>query len=564
MRYFLAIIFGFSLATAARADDTIRYTLSPEMSGDALTALDVSVAFTADDDGVTEFDLPDHWGGGKDLYKSLTDLHVDGATSVETTQPAIRLIHSAPHAALTVHYRVPATLKAGEEAPVDTDYRYPLIGPHRFYILGPTIFARPDGRDTSPVAFTWTGVPGWTFATDLEYLTDTATLEDITQSVLIGGTDVHIDHLTTPHTDLRIASAGTFDFPLADYDDKVVRTIAAEQAFWNDGQDHFLVTIGPVTREEGNIGVYGTGFGDAFAQITSPDIPEDMLAANIAHEYFHSWNIQKLGGMDGGGKEAGGYWFTEGFTDYYARKLALRAGVIDLKQFVDSWNKALNQQAQSPVRNAPNSRILTDFWNDPDVEKLAYNRGAMLAVYWNAAWRAKGVTVDRFMIALRDAVQAHPEMAMLPVSERVATVAKQLDVSVDGDIARYIVDGQDILLPEDAFGGCLRVVAESAPVFTLGYDRDATRAAGVITGVDPNGNAYKAGLRDGMVRLAVLSGDPGDSAIPVSFRVRAAGDTEQVITWLPQGTATYRRQRIVMPDPDADGLKACTAAVAAD
>jgi predicted metalloprotease with PDZ domain len=564
MRYWVVVALGLGLATAAHAADSIHYTLSPQIDGDALTALDVTMTFFADDDGETELDLPDHWGGGKDLYTRLTDVRIDGAAAVASPRPAVRIITSAPGAALTVLYRLPATLKAGEEAPVDTDYRYPVIGPQRFYVLGPTIFARLDGRDADKVAFTWTGAPGWTFASDLEYLPDTATPEDISQSVLIGGTDVHIDHVRTPHTDLRIATAGAFDFPLPDYDDKVVRTIAAEQAFWNDGQDHFLVTLAPVRREADNMGVHGSGFGDAFAQITSPDIPEDYLAANIAHEYFHSWNIQKLGGPDGGDREAEGYWFSEGFTDYYARKLALRAGVIDLKQFADSWNKALNEQALSPVRNAPNARITVDFWNDPDVEKLPYNRGAMLAAYWNAAWRTEGVTVDRFMIALRDAVQAHPDMARLPVSQRVATEAATLDVPVADDIAHYVVDGQDVILPQDTFGGCLKVITEQAPVFALGYDMDATRDAGAITGVDPNSNAYRAGLRDGMVRQAVLSGEMGDSSVPVSFRLRTADGTEQVITWLPQGTATYMRQRIIVPELDADALKACTAAVAAN
>ncbi len=558
----MAASLAVTTAYAAPPVTPIEYSLKPVFDGDALSALDVTITFKASSEGKTELDLPDHWGGGKKLYSYLSDVTVDGADSVTTPAPQTRIIISKPSARLTVHYQLKATLKAGEEAPIQTNMTYPLIGPSRFYILGPTIFASIDGREDSPVRFKWQDVKGWTFASDLEHLPQNATLEDIRQSVLFGGKDVHVTQIHTPHTDLRIASAGKFDFDQAGFDDRVTRVIAAEQAFWNDGQDHFLVTLAPVTRLFGAQSVRGTGLGDAFAMITTPDIPEEKLTTTLAHEYFHSWNIQKLGGPEVG--EASGYWFSEGFTDYYARKLALRAGIIDLKDFVGVWNEALNNNAISPAKTVPNSTIAADFWNNPDVSQRAYDRGATFAAYLNAKWRDKGVTIDQFMLALRDAVKAHPEMAKQPIMTRLQTVADNLGVPLADDLALYITKGEPLDLPEKAFGGCLRVVTEQAPSYERGYDAEKSADAGFFVGVDPESNAYKAGLRDGMKRLARLGGNPSDSSVPVSFRVRDPEGTERVITWLPQGKTSYSRQRLVIPEGlDTTALEACQSAVAA-
>ncbi|MGH1560899.1 hypothetical protein ACRAWD_30785 [Caulobacter segnis] len=41
-------------------------------------------------------------------------------------------------------------------------------------------------------------------------------------------------------------------------------------------------------------------------------------------------------------------WFVEGFTDFYARRLALRSGLHNKADFAAGWNQALLAYATSP------------------------------------------------------------------------------------------------------------------------------------------------------------------------------------------------------------------------
>ncbi len=67
-------------------------------------------------------------------------------------------------------------------------------------------------------------------------------------------------------------------------------------------------------------------------------------------------------------------------------------------------------------------------------------------------------------------------------------------------------------------------MSQQVPVLDFGYDAENTMASGVFAGVESDSNAYRAGLRDGMKRLAILGGDPGDSSVPFRFRVRDDAD----------------------------------------
>ncbi|MGL1562936.1 hypothetical protein ACSTHQ_00210, partial [Vibrio parahaemolyticus] len=79
---------------------------------------------------------------------------------------------------------------------------------------------------------------------------------------------------------------------------------------------------------------------------------------------FHTWNPWRLGRMAGAPAERADYWFSEGFTDFYARRLLLRSGVFSLEEFAADWNDALRAYANNPARLEPNRRVVERFWSD--------------------------------------------------------------------------------------------------------------------------------------------------------------------------------------------------------
>jgi predicted metalloprotease with PDZ domain len=565
MRYLATVLAGLLIAGAADAapDPTVHYRLRPILTDGRMTAVEFEMRFHATG-SQTEVDLPDNWARGKAYYTAFKDMEIIGATAVATPpdQPAHRLITATPGAEITVRYHVDANLKAGEEAPIATDMNYPLIGPNRFYILGESVWPTLAANDHPPAAFSADIPAGWAFASNLQDLASlSGTDADVVMSVMMGGTDVRIDTIQTPHTRLRIASAGRFNFTLADFSDRVQRLIATEQAFWGDGQPDFLVTLAPIAPEPGHMSNHGEGRSGGFAMITVPETPVETLSFSLAHEYFHSWNPGKLGGPDPD-PEATGYWFSEGFTDYYGRKLALKAGVVSLAQFVADWNMSLDRYAGSKHKLASNKDLSEHAWTDNEWQKAPYDRGAILAVHLNAEWRTRGVTLDRFMHTLRDKVVADPKLAALPFRQRMAAVAASLGVPADDALTRFIDHGEAISLPEDAFGGCLRVVTENVADFDFGFHTQTMGGTRQITGVTTDGPAYAAGLRNGMSFVGFSAKDGLDSTSPLSITVRDSQGQTRTITYLPQGKTRYDRQKIVLPAGlTAEQAQACTAAI---
>lgn len=542
---------GLSAEANAKSPDPsgVTYHLDTITQGDHLTAVRLRLRFRADKDGKATLRLPDRWGGGDHFYERLKDLDIKGAKTVTTPEPAVREIDAKPYALITLSYRLEANRTPGQEVPLDTNYTYPVIAPDWFYITGPGLFAVVEGRDPQAQHFSWSLPRGWTGATNLQYPTPPELNEAADQSVLLAGKDVHIAQLKVKSGDLHIAWRGHFDQFSSDVFNASVRDIInAEQSFWGEGQDHFLVTLAPSESAKGGRSIRGSGLGESFAMVATPETELGALKIILAHEYFHSWNPLRLGGFDPDEEEKSGYWFSEGFTDYYARKLAYEGGAVDAQQFMATWNDALQAYAASPYRTAPNSVIVEKFWSDPLVQKLPYQRGSMLAVLLDARWRAQGKSMDGFIHVLRDQARADtarkaPHVKLIDRLNRAATA-----YGVDfGDlIDRYMLKGEAMTLPEDAFGAKFRVVSEDVPVRTLGYDPDKSRAAGAFVAVDPEGPAYRAGIREGMKRLRVESRGVGDGHDVITAVVEGAEGKPQTITFTATGKDYIRTQKLIL------------------
>ena len=83
-----------------------------------------------------------------------------------------------------------------------------------------------------------------------------------------------------------------------------------------------------------------------------------------------------------------------------------------------------------------------------------------------------------------------------------------------------------------------------------------------VTGVDPNGSAYAAGLRDGMRLLRLDLGAHGDARVPLSYRVDDGGKMRE-ISYFPAGKRRASVQEFHLDGAlDGAGRKACAARLA--
>ncbi len=546
------------LATAAR-QVPVDYSLAPvaDVNGN-LTALSVTVRFRASASGVTPFELPNGYGGGSgEGWRSVRDLRIDGATSIDTPDPGHRSIHAEPGARLTAAYTI---VPVFDHDPLIDEVRLyrPIIRPTWFHVIGSAVFARPYSdvdETTTPARFDWTGPAGLAFASDLETIdgrghrgTRRGTLRDVRTSVVIGGHDLQIARAGA----VRFAALGGFAFHPQQAADLAERILSAERAFWGDPSAPFLVTMTSLVAPSAlSKTVQGTGRSAGFSTQVTPNATLDDLAVLFAHENFHTWNPGQLGGQ--GPQGSLGLWFSEGFTDFYARRLLLRSGVSSPQRFADQWNDMLVAYAASPARTTPNAQAAEQFWKDPLAQRLPYQRGAMLAAIWDARLRARSGGkrgLDDLMRAQRAAVARSPGV---PAYRLFPKVAASFGLDVSSDLARYLDEGQAIDLPADTFGRCVRLVSREQPVYDRGWDQAATSAAGgVISGLREDSPAWRAGVRNGMLVLTRSFEHPNDATADFMIRARSADGTEHDFRFKPEGKDRLTVQRMELTDTTGD------------
>lgn len=552
----VALLFG----AAPAPDRTVDYRLSPVIEQGAITALAVTIHLAADASGTTRLAWPDEWAGETRLGQWARDVAVVGTASVEQAPGGARIIHAAAGTPLTVTYRVASGFTADPD--VDTSRQpIPVVRPGWFYGVGESLFAVPGDDGTRPARFTWDGPAGngpaesgpaaIGFASDLQHDGGRTTLDGIVESVVVGGRDLHIATTGPAAAPVRVARLGTYAFDTAAFDALTLKVIDAERAFW--GERHpgpFLVTMAPVAARPGHISFSGTGRSDAFALWMDTAAPSDGLTWLLAHEYFHSWNARRLGEVAPAPNAPRSYWFSEGFTDFYARRLMLRDGLIAPAAFAAQWNEMLSRYAASRFRSVPNDAVAAKFWSDEQADAMQYQRGALLAALWNRRLADRGVAggLDAVLRAqtARWATLKHKPLA----TALFVDTARRFGLDVRADIAAYVTRGEPVLLPADSFGPCAHIVTESRPVFVRGWNADATsRAGNVVTGLDPGSPAYAAGLRDGMTIRERIAGKPDDARVDYVLRVRD-GATDRTIRFRPAGRDHVIVQELVL-DPAA-------------
>ncbi len=554
-RWLLALA-ALGLCAGFGAPARVDYVLTPLFENGALNAIEVDLTFRGGRGGETALELPSEWGGQRELWRGIQDLSViSGATMSDGADAWRRVLHHRGGAAIHLRYRVIQDRPGDPSAEQGNAYR-PVIRPSYFHLIGEAFLVQPGVDENSPTYVSIRGLPhGWSFASDLEH--PRLVLSQALQSVTVGG-DYRIVTTADPH--IRVALRGQWMFTDAEFAARVNAIITGERGFWRDRSTPHLVTVTQLAApNSGWLSLGGTGLGDAFALFATANVDLRQVTRTLAHEGLHTWIPNLVGGLPEQ-NEASDYWFSEGFTDFYTGRLLVREGLWTPADYAADFNEMLSAYAQSPVRAAPNARVVADFWSDGDVGRLPYQRGRILAAIWEARLRARGRSLDAVMATMRErARHGDPLRAAALFTE----VMNALGVDVRADIAAYIDGGAPLVLADDVFAPCGVLEAHTSPVFSRGFDIAATQAHNnVISGVDPALPAYAAGLRDGMVLVRRDHGAIGDSEREIAYIV-LDGQTQRTIAYMPRGHGDYTAQRLAIAEPLAgDELRRCLSVLA--
>ncbi|ENZ82383.1 MULTISPECIES: peptidase [Caulobacter] len=532
----LAITLGLATTAAARTAP-VTYTVSPRFDHGALVALRVRIDLIADASGRARLQLPDHWMGHDRLWRNFRDLTVDGFASIAEDGDSVRVLRATPGGRLTVRYDIPSAI---DHEPKDSDPdgspALPWVRPDWFYALTATALPRIEGHDDAPAQFRWSGWPKG-FPVDSSFAGQAKlTVGDMARGQLIGGRGLR----TTRAGPLRLVIHGRLDaVPDAVLAQELWTILRAERAFFGDDAGAPYMVAAATIASAGDQSFHGVGLNKAFSLTATPGMTLEDLRPYLAHEFFHEWNPSRLGAPL---LEPRRYWFSEGFTDFYMRRLLARERLITPSQFVALWNDMLRAYAASPARRMTGQEAGKAFWTDPMAEKLPYQRGALLAALWDERLRAKGASLDDVLRAQAKTAAARPDVS--PIDLFAEEMAKH-GVDVAPDIEAYAKRGEPIVLTPTAFAPCADVIEVTVPTFDLGFKPKAD-ASGVltVTQLRPDTPAARAGLRDGDVIARKRAGTNGDSTQPYELDVRSADGVTRAVSFLPQGAGQISFQKL--------------------
>jgi predicted metalloprotease with PDZ domain len=355
---------------------------------------------TAPADGATTFRIDDRWGGVEDAASLVLDPRFSGADGralpAEHANANEWLVRSKPGERVAATWRLaPNDYRANPDPHV---HYHPILDADLdgglYHAIGHLAFLVPkiDDETTRRIAVRWKGFAeaGWKVAsslgTDPRGFEGTATLEETLHAVYLAGPGLRVLTKDVRGKPVTVAIAGKdWTFTDAEFVEGVDSIVATERTFFADDDfPTYLVSLIPVGHPDPHSrSLGGTGLTRSFACFLQPDTKLGLSGGEafsvphlLAHEMFHHWN----GGITSMEEpEQLVYWFSEGFTEFFARRILHRAGIGGTDELARSLNSALKDYYLSPVRDEPGERIRQDFWKDRDVEKLPYLRGDLVA-----------------------------------------------------------------------------------------------------------------------------------------------------------------------------------------
>lgn len=530
--------------TGAAAPQLLDYSVEPILRG-TTRLFRVDLRWRAGAGSKTKLVLPGEWAGVS-FQKNIVNLTLlsPGATLMPGEVWRERVIDHRPRQFLHVRYEI---IQDPQGEPNDGERRAsyrPIVQSDYFAWIGYGAWAFPDHDTTRPVSIRlhWKKMPGsWTIANSFgagaRMQIVRASIDSLSQGIFVGG-DYRLRRLAVNGAPIFVALRGGFAFSDEEFLDLAERVFRAERDFWPDHEfPYFLIVGTPLKNTPGNQSLTGTGLTNAFALYFSENAPLDRFKHLLAHELFHTWNPPKLGGVKE--PEALLYWFSEGFTDYYTYLILLRAGLISRAEYLKEYNRVLAEYMLSPLREVDNERVRMDFFRDPTVEKLPYQRGLLLATRWNALILAKSQGRHSLDDVMRDMFRATraPTNKVIDADHIDGFVRSYAGEGVLDDVRRY-VDRGDVLpaaeLPPDV---CADLTSVERERWEPGFDLSAIFVEGEkrVRNVDPEGAAYRAGLRDGQ-RVAGYSVAYGDTERPIKL-VILEGDAEKAISYFARGAS---------------------------
>ncbi len=491
------LVLIISCAKEQRSD--ISYTISPIMR-DSVAKLQITMRFDADSSGVTKLHFNNEAWGESDLFQTIDTmalLNVEGQIEKNQDSGWILIKHPKNIELLKFEY----ILKQDFESDISTEKVYrPIINESYFHVFSHNLFMLPEATgDTLDIDLSWNGfseegiIHNSFGSKQRKQFLAQVLKEEFGSGIFVGG-DFRILEDQINGNEISLATRGSWvPFKEEELMDILKNTLRLQRDFWQDhSQEYFTVTMQPFPQENGS-SFQGTGLTNSFATSISNNEFTDIgqLVYLFNHELMHNW----IGHTIQNENEEAQYWFSEGFTEYYAFKNIAKNSIngLDGSYYIQEINNTIRNLNSLSIRNASNTEInYKNFWTDRAYSKLPYYRGAIFAFYLDHEIQNKTNdkhSLDDVMLNILNDAKTNGQL--LSHNYFVTTIESYLGEEFDDFFERHIENGDSLPLIDFFEKLHLEFEAESA-LFELGFELTEDRKA--ITSVVKGSEAEKAGL----------------------------------------------------------------------
>ena len=374
-------------------ETALSYVVQPNLMAD-IPFVSVQFATPTNEKGEIQLAFTNEGWGEKDLFKCIKNLKISPKANFELKKKENEiLVKGDPNKIYTISYDILQDFT--EKVTIENTFR-PIINRNYFHVFGKNLFMMPYSKftDDDPsveIQILWKSELNSydiinSFGSEKTQKFN-AKFSAFSSSIFLGG-KLNSFEKTWQGSKVVFSTPDTWQHvDIKKLENDLYNIVGQQRNFWNDNSSETTTVTLIKTYEncpsENNClnSCGGTGLTNSFATYCSDNIltTNDRINWLFAHELFHHW----VGSTIVNESEVMEYWFSEGFTDYYAYKLLLRSGMLTLEDFVDKLNEeVIEPHYNSPYKNKPNGEInAQNFWSDKEWEKLPYRRGLLYALY---------------------------------------------------------------------------------------------------------------------------------------------------------------------------------------
>lgn len=531
-RFFSLIISLVFIHISNAQDKSLDYRFSIDTMGEK-ALLNVEISFTGTDSGFTTIKLPDAWASQQQLYKAVKQIQsITPQVRIDsTTDSTKKIIYHKPGQSITLRYQLQQDWKGELNYP--KNYRA-IIQKNYIHLTGYALFIKPvwEKEQAVSVHLDWSAMPAsWTvgnsFHASGKNFTGKTTMGDLENSFYVAG-DFRLYERKIKNKPVWVAIRGRDwkfkDTALVNAAEKIIYT---ERSFWNDFEEpYYFLSMIPF---QGSGNYNGSALHQSFLMGMATEFTVDeQLYWLLAHEYFHRWiGIAIL--MKGDEQENS--WFGEGFTDYYTHKLLNKTGIISLENYISRINGVIADYYLSPVRNNDISTLGKNFWMKREYQVIPYKKGFTYALLIDNLIQSKSnhtYSLDNVLFDLYEAVKNKKEITEALFLERIQHYS---GYDLKPEHTRYIHNGETIPVPANILGNYTSYQKELG-AFDMGFDVETSQKSLIITGVQQDSEAWKAGLRDGQ-KLKGWSVHYDNISVPSEITILDKENALKKISYVP-------------------------------